>query len=136
MEKKRHRRSKHKRKGTPTEDGDMVMDTMSNSCDNDSNQDTDMTCCDSVKSTCRTGSHSAGHDAFMTGFTFAYCICKYAKCRSQSETVSFSDIDCSDMVNKVCLTGKDIPLQVVRSNFAKTSKNHKEKLEWLKLAMA
>jgi len=92
-------------------------------------------CHDSVKSTCH-GSHSAGHDAFMTGFTFAYYVSKYTKCRSQSDTISFCDLDCSDIVNRVCLTGKNIPLQIVKSNFAKTSKNHREKLEWLKLAMA
>ena len=134
MEKKRRRRTKHKRKRTSADDGDMSMDTTSNSCDNDSSEETDM-CHDSVKSTCH-GSHSAGHDAFMTGFTFAYYVSKYTKCRSQSDTVSFCDLDCSDIVNRVCLTGKNIPLQIVKSNFAKTSKNHREKLEWLKLAMA
>ena len=132
MEKKRRRRTKHKRKRTSADDGDISMDTTSN---NDSTEETDTMCHDSVKSTCH-GSHSAGHDAFMTGFTFAYYVSKYTKCRSQSDTVSFCDLDCTDIVNRVCLTGKNIPLQIVKSNFAKTSKNHREKLEWLKLAMA
>lgn len=134
-EKKRQRRTKHNRKRTSADDGDTAMDTATNSCDDDSSEETDTMCRDSIKSTCR-GSHSAGHDAFMTGFTFAYYISKYTKCRSQSETISFCDIDCSDLANRVCLTGKNIPLQIVKSNFAKTSKNHREKLEWLKLAMA
>ena len=129
-EKKRRKRARHNRKGmTAGDDVDTSVDSTDNGCVNGNGM-----CVDGAKSTIRTGSHSAGYDAFMTGFAFAYYVGKYAECRSESETVSFSDVHCSNMTNKICLTGKDIPLQVVKSSFAKTSKNHRDKLEWLKLA--
>ena len=129
VEKKRRKRARHNKKGTSAGDIEMSVDTTGNGCENGNG-----TCTDGAKSTIRTGSHSAGYDAFMTGFAFAYYVGKYAECRSGSEMVSFVDVHRSDMTNKICLTGKDIPLQVVRSSFAKTSKNHRDKLEWLKLA--
>ena len=79
----------------------------------------------------RTEGHRAGFDAFMTGFIFACNILEYGqvkKATSGSE-MSFKDFKMEEYGNKLCLTGKDIPLQIIRSSFSKTSKDHKEKLQ-------
>ena len=71
------------------------------------------------------GGHSAGFDAFMTGFTFAFFSAKLGK----KGCDSIHGLD--HCVNRLALGGKDIPLQVVKSTFAKTSRLHREKMELL-----
>eukprot|EP00117_Sycon_ciliatum_P047394 scpid40792/ scgid33851/ Target of EGR1 protein 1 len=81
-----------------------------------------------------TGSHRAGFDAFMTGFYLAYCL------RQNAPKTKATGGDCvsSELFapiwehrNRINLSGKDKPMQLVKSHFAKTSQQHNEK--WAKL---
>lgn len=78
-----------------------------------------------------TGTHRAGFDAFMTGFIFAYsCTLK------KDETGSAEDKEKDEeehswlpsCVNKLYLSGKATPLNVVKSTFSKSSKAHVQKM--------
>ena len=85
----------------------------------------------------RTGGHRAGFDAFMTGYIFAWCLARYGKIPLQDVTTSKALtvrelVEGEDFLNKIYLGGKDFPLQVAQSNFAKPSKLHLEKLERLR----
>ena len=80
---------------------------------------------------CINGGHRAGFDAFMTAFAFACIVAKYGKPAAELKppvTFSLSDFGLDEFMNRICLTGKDIPLQIIKSNFSKTSKDHREKL--------
>lgn len=84
----------------------------------------------------RSGGHRAGFDAFMTGYIFATFAAKYRKpCGggdSATETGTLGDFGIADeLANKVYLGGKDFPLQIAASNFARPSKAHVEKWERL-----
>lgn len=77
------------------------------------------------------GTHRAGFDAFMTGFIFAYsCTLK------KDETGSAEDKEKDEeehswlpsCVNKLYLSGKATPLNVVKSTFSKSSKAHVQKM--------
>jgi len=57
--------------------------------------------------------HTAGFDAFMTGYIFAHYLCKFSSCLS-------------DLRNKVYLSGKDMPLLLTKSQFTKNSKQHSD----------
>ena len=78
--------------------------------------------------------HRAGFDAFMTGFTFAVYLAKFGKARTGAE--KWSEMGMEEFRNKVSLSGKDIPLHVMKSNFAKTSREHREKMDRLKATIA
>ena len=80
----------------------------------------------------RTEGHRAGFDAFMTGFIFAHFISKHGCFRELKDSVTMTDLGMHDYQNRVALSGKDIPLQITKSNFAKTSKDHNEKIASLK----
>lgn len=75
--------------------------------------------------------HRAGFDAFMTGCVFAWSVVAYRqKTRVSSDSGEISaesDIANSEFVNRVYLGGKDFPLHVTHSCFAKPSKCHLEK---------
>lgn len=99
------------------------------------------------------GCHRAGIDAFMTGFAMATFISKYGHLPAANdassnriadeEGESMEGDDCpgskaapfveryglTELVNKLYLGGKDVPLQITKSHFAKTSASHREKLK-------
>jgi len=80
--------------------------------------------------------HTAGLDSFMTGYVMLHFINKLTKFKilphtNSTETIQPSylmeEFDLALFKNKVYLNGKDYPLMVLKSNFASTSTNHKEK---------
>lgn len=71
------------------------------------------------------GCHRAGFDSFMTGFSFAVYISKYGSYKGSS---NLDDCGMEAFKNNVYLSGKNMPLTIVKSAFSKTSKDHKEKI--------
>ncbi|OWF38964.1 target of EGR1 protein 1-like [Mizuhopecten yessoensis] len=71
------------------------------------------------------GKHRAGFDAFMTGYIMASYVSEYGTYKG---SLKMEDVGLEEIQNLVYLTGKDIALSVVKSGFAKTSKDHREKL--------
>ncbi len=84
----------------------------------------------------RTEGHRAGFDSFMTGFIFTQFIAKHGRFRGLPESPKLTDLGMQDFSNKVALSGKDIPLQIMKSIFAKTSKDHQEKMDKIRLLYA
>lgn len=79
------------------------------------------------------GSHRAGFDAFMTGFAMAYVISKQGHFPSneQTEKKHLEMFGLNGEANKLFLSGKNIPMLVTKSSFAKPSQAHKEKMKRL-----
>jgi len=69
--------------------------------------------------------HRAGFDAFMTGCVFAWSVVAYGQ--SSTKTAAVCNVTNTEFVNRVYLGGKDFPLHVTHSSFAKPSKCHLEK---------
>ena len=67
------------------------------------------------------GNHRAGFDAFMTGFCMATY---YHRFKTQNAATFVNSV--SKFLNKLNLSGKDIPLKVEKSQYCKTSVNHNE----------
>lgn len=72
----------------------------------------------------RASGHRAGFDAFMTGYIFA-------SFSAQKEMLPKEAKFIDEFANKIYLGGKDFPLQVMQSNFAKPSRAHVDK--WLRI---
>lgn len=80
-----------------------------------------------------TGTHRAGFDAFMTGFIFAHS-CSLVKTEGaegagEEEHKEDEQSQLPNCLNKVYLSGKAAPLNVVKSTFSKSSKAHMQKME-------
>ena len=79
--------------------------------------------------------HRAGYDAFMTAFCYSYDLIRYSRVKKACafKDISFHSFDMKEnFSNKIYLSGKDIPLQICKSEFAKTSKMHQNKFKVLK----
>ncbi|XP_048845032.1 target of EGR1 protein 1 [Brienomyrus brachyistius] len=66
------------------------------------------------------GTHRAGFDAFMTGYIFAYA--------GTLGGTSGPELGGTSL-NKLYLSGKSVPLHIVKSSFCKSSKAHSHKME-------
>jgi hypothetical protein len=84
--------------------------------------------CTTNKSSCNNtssatnGGHRAGIDAFMTG----YCLATYlVQCGNKS-------LDNNSWLNKISLSGKEVPLTLARSHFSRPSASHTRKMKLLK----
>lgn len=68
--------------------------------------------------------HRAGHDAFMTAFSFAsFLVRKLASRKGATEDNILAELT-KDVRNRICLSGKDFPLLIQKSHFSKYSKAH------------
>eukprot|EP00062_Callorhinchus_milii_P014529 gi/632963806/ref/XP_007898088.1/ PREDICTED: target of EGR1 protein 1 [Callorhinchus milii] len=77
------------------------------------------------------GTHRAGFDAFMTGFIMAYTLMWKKGDSEHDSDCDGTKIDMwlPDLLNKLYLSGKSIPLQICKSSFSKSSKAHQAKIE-------
>lgn len=81
-----------------------------------------------------TGTHRAGFDAYMTGFIFGYS-CTLGEQDRDGAAVDVKEAKedvqswLPSCLNKVYLSGKAAPLNVVKSTFSKSSKAHVQKME-------
>ena len=76
--------------------------------------------------------HTAGLDAFMTGYIMLNYLNKFSKFELISQFAAGQYrldqfLNMSDFNFNVYLSGKDYPLKIAKSNFATTSLNHQEK---------
>ena len=89
---------------------------------------------DDQKKKADAGTHRAGFDAFMTAYIFAYSctVIKKDGAGGVEEKEHQKEEEQSWLptcLNKVYLSGKAAPLNVVKSTFSKSSKAHVQKME-------
>ncbi|XP_030015713.1 target of EGR1 protein 1 [Sphaeramia orbicularis] len=88
---------------------------------------------DAQKKTQETGTHRAGFDAFMTGYIFAYS-CIFIRKKQEGGALTEEQQEAEQTwlptcLNKVYLSGKAVPLNIVKSTFARSSRAHVQKME-------
>ncbi|XP_074544904.1 target of EGR1 protein 1 [Halichoeres trimaculatus] len=79
-----------------------------------------------------TGTHRAGFDAFMTGYIFAYSHAQIKRDKGGAEEEKEQKEEQTwlpSCLNKIYLSGKAAPLNVVKSTFSKSSRAHMLKME-------
>ncbi|KAM9349308.1 target of EGR1 protein 1 [Symphorus nematophorus] len=84
---------------------------------------------DSQKKKNDTGTHRAGFDAFMTGYIFAHSCTLIKRDAAGGVEEEEQQSRLPTCLNKIYLSGKAAPLNVVKSTFAKSSKAHVQKME-------
>jgi len=106
----------------------MVTESVADATAGDAQLDSVVTEKSSVRSIVDKNSHGhrAGFDAYMTGCVFAWAVVAYGQSSTVSDAPACS-VTNSEFVNRVYLGGKDFPLQVTHSSFAKPSKCHLDK---------
>ncbi|XP_040190301.1 target of EGR1 protein 1 [Rana temporaria] len=77
-----------------------------------------------VPSTSDAGTHRAGFDAFMTGYILAY-----VWMLKRADNADASATCLPDCQNKIYLSGKNVPLPIIKSIFAKFSRPHMQKIK-------
>ncbi|XP_020897879.1 target of EGR1 protein 1 isoform X2 [Exaiptasia diaphana] len=82
-----------------------------------------------------TGGHRAGIDAFMTGYCLATYILLHGKHDLSNSVHGYSNLSNSELVNKMSLSGKEVPLTLACSHFAKPSLLHINKMKNIKVKM-
>lgn len=80
----------------------------------------------------KSNGHRAGCDAFMTGFAMACFLTNHGRFPQDVGTFKPTDTGTEEMINKVFLSGKDVPLVIQKSAFNKSSKSHQEKMQKLR----
>jgi len=79
------------------------------------------------------GGHRAGYDAFMTGFAFATFLVHQTQLPVDPPDFKPKTICADKLVNKIYLVGKEFPLLLQKSSFAKNSVQHDGKMRKLGL---
>jgi len=79
------------------------------------------------------GGHRAGYDAFMTGFAFATFLVHQTQLPVDPPDFKPKTICADKLVNKIYLVGKEFPLLLQKSSFAKNSVQHDAKMRKLGL---
>ena len=115
---------KKKKKNIDNFNDEKSVEENNKSIEKDDSADNSTVICNSTTS----AGHRAGMDAFMTGYSYAAFT--WHKSRISNEKIELpSDMKDSNIANHIYLVGKEFPLKIKRSNFAKNSTSHAEKFE-------